>query len=69
MKYVTCMGMLYRLKNSDYVDMMRSMAAGKDWDIDAKGKCLGYVKNVTDLTAAQAAEELEDLEKQGGNCG
>ncbi len=70
MKYVTCKGYLYRLKDATYKDMLSCVAegtcfAGEFLDVPSNmAENLGYVPSVTDLGRVEAAQLLEKEAKK-----
>jgi len=61
MRYVTCMGGLWRLGERAYRRMLKDMVRGCVEDLNAYGKRLGDAENVTDLHADEAEDILRDL--------
>ena len=63
--YVTCMGGVWRVGVRRYAALLEHIAAGKiSPDLDDWGKYVGSLGvNTTDLTAEQAADELETMSR------
>ncbi len=61
MRYVTCMGELWRLSERAYRRMLKDTVDGCAADLSGYGKRLGLVKNVTDLNAEEAEYLLREL--------
>lgn len=64
MKLVTNMGYVFRLSEKAYRRVLRKIAQEKEFDLYKEGTCLGYIQeNVTDMSAEEAADLLEDERK------
>lgn len=64
MKYVNCMGCLYRLSDAAYVKMLKGIITDEpELQLSKLGKYLGYIENVTDMDWRQAGYELTDMDK------
>lgn len=61
MRYVTCMGGLWRLSERSYRRMLKDVVKGCVEELDTYGKRLGDAENVTDLHADEAEDILRDL--------
>lgn len=68
MRYVSCMGYLYRLSETSYRKMLRSVAEGDPCSLREVGKELGEVENVTDLSAFDANEKLKYIGARPVGC-
>ncbi len=69
--YVECMGAVYRLTKKQYRDFLTGKANGTDKTIDAVGgKFVARIKNVTDMDAEAATDELHwEFARGGRRCG
>lgn len=61
MRYVTCMGGLWRMGGRAYRRMLKDVVKGCVESLDAYGIRLGETKNVTDLQPDEAKDILRDL--------
>jgi len=61
--YLTCMGGLWQLTKTSYKRYLQAVERSGSADIAEYGKYLGYVRNVTDISAEDARTILD-----GGRC-
>jgi hypothetical protein len=63
MKYVSCMGAVWRLSEQEFRRLMEVRAAGRDFVLDHFGPLVvpSIALDVTDLTAEEAQAEIEAL--------
>lgn len=63
MKYVTCMGAVYKLSDRAYKKALRELADGKGVDLDLMGNCIveKIECDVTDMDREEAQMFLDDL--------
>lgn len=64
MKFVTCYGVVYRVPDRKYKEMMEDIRDTGGADVARYGTCLGKMVNVTDMTQEEAAGILEDLKDE-----
>lgn len=64
MRYITIMGMVWRMSDRAYRRLLADIANGDGADPEHTpgAKCLGAVDDHTETTAEQAAELLADIE-------
>ena len=62
MKYVTCMGAIYKLTNRSYRSYLQTIANGIDSNLELYGKFIGYIEaSVTDMTQEEAQDRLGEV--------
>lgn len=60
-KLLSSYGGVWKLSNAAYKRFLKAVIDGKEWDLNVYGKFLGHVESVTDITAEQAQELLDEV--------
>lgn len=58
-RYVSCMGMLYRMSERNYIRMLKVWAKDGGADIEQFGVRMGAIRNVTDMDQQDALDILQ----------
>jgi hypothetical protein len=59
-RLVENMGMVWRVSDRSYRKLLRAIACDEPWDMDSLGKYLGTVERVSDLSAEEADDRLNE---------
>lgn len=60
MKVVTCMGFVYKVSERRYQQLLRTIAKGQEVDWDTLKPIADRYENLTDTTAEEAQQMLDD---------